>query len=75
MIMKSSPPVSYCFVETAHRVGIAAARFGLFPKDTRPDPELLKVQLWGRTFRNPIGRCLLVFVFVHLPMRYAGHAG
>lgn len=41
--------------ETAHRVGILAARYGLFPRETRPDPESLKVQLWGRTFPNPIG--------------------
>lgn len=42
--------------ETAHRVGILAARYGLLPKETRPDPESLKVQLWGRTFPNPIGK-------------------
>eukprot|EP00775_Hariotina_reticulata_P012749 gene12749-12878_t len=41
--------------ETSHRIGILAARYGLFPQETRPDPECLKVQLWGRTFPNPIG--------------------
>lgn len=42
--------------ETSHRVGVLAARFGLFPQETRPDPESLKVKLWGKTFPNPIGR-------------------
>ncbi|KAI8468576.1 MAG: hypothetical protein J3K34DRAFT_426910 [Monoraphidium minutum] len=41
--------------ETSHRAGILAARLGLFPKETRPDPESLRVQLWGRSFSNPIG--------------------
>jgi hypothetical protein len=41
--------------ETSHRIGILAARYGLFPRETRPDPECLRVQLWGRTFPNPIG--------------------
>eukprot|EP00877_Chromochloris_zofingiensis_P008775 jgi/Chrzof1/4150/Cz14g00280.t1 len=41
--------------ETSHRVGVLAARFGLFPQETRPDPESLKVKLWGKTFPNPIG--------------------
>lgn len=41
--------------ELSHRAGILAARFGLFPRETRPDPESLKVTLWGRTFPNPIG--------------------
>lgn len=44
--------------ETSHRVGILAAKFGLFPRETRPDPESLRVQLWGKTFPNPIGEQL-----------------
>lgn len=44
--------------ETSHRIGILAARYGLFPRETRPDAECLKVQLWGRTFPNPIGEGL-----------------
>lgn len=42
--------------ETSHKLGILAAKYGLFPRETRPDPEILKVQLWGRTFPNPIGK-------------------
>lgn len=51
----TGPLIRTLDAETAHRVGILAARYGLFPKETRPDPESLKVQLWGRTFPNPIG--------------------
>jgi hypothetical protein len=52
----TGPLIRMLDAETAHRVGILAARFGLFPRETRPDPESLKVQLWGRTFPNPIGK-------------------
>uniref|UniRef100_A0A383V1S4 Dihydroorotate dehydrogenase (quinone), mitochondrial n=1 Tax=Tetradesmus obliquus TaxID=3088 RepID=A0A383V1S4_TETOB len=41
--------------EDSHRLGILAAKWGLFPRETRPDPDCLRVQLWGRTFPNPIG--------------------
>lgn len=52
----TGPLIRTLDAETAHRVGILAARYGLFPKETRPDPESLRVRLWGRTFPNPIGR-------------------
>lgn len=51
----SGPLLRSLDAETAHRVGILAAKWGLFPRETRPDPESLRVQLWGRTFPNPIG--------------------
>lgn len=41
--------------ETSHRIGILAARYGFFPRETRRDPEILRTRLWGRTFPNPIG--------------------
>jgi hypothetical protein len=41
--------------EYSHRIGILAAKWGLFPRETRPDPDCLRVQLWGKTFPNPIG--------------------
>ncbi|GAX80868.1 hypothetical protein CEUSTIGMA_g8303.t1 [Chlamydomonas eustigma] len=41
--------------ETAHNMGIAAAKWGLFPKETRDDPSILRTKVWGRDFRNPIG--------------------
>lgn len=42
--------------ETSHKLGIFAAKMGLFPTETRPDPEVLRVSLWGRQFPNPIGK-------------------
>jgi hypothetical protein len=41
--------------ETAHNVGIWAARAGAFPRETRPDPPSLATTVWGRTFPNPLG--------------------
>jgi dihydroorotate dehydrogenase len=41
--------------ERAHKVGIWAARRGLFPKETRPDPESLSISVWGKDFSNPVG--------------------
>lgn len=45
--------------ETAHAIGIWAARTGFFPRETRPDPPSLRTSVWGREFPNPIGarRC------------------
>jgi dihydroorotate dehydrogenase len=51
----SGPLVRLLDAETAHWVGILAARYGLFPRETRPDPDSLRVTLWGKTFPNPIG--------------------
>ncbi len=41
--------------ETAHRVTVRSLRAGLAPRHPSPDSPLLSVQLWGRTFPNPIG--------------------
>jgi dihydroorotate dehydrogenase len=41
--------------ETAHNLGIMAAKMGFFPKETRPDPPSLATTVWGRKFPNPIG--------------------
>lgn len=51
----TGPLIRLLDAETAHRVGILAAKVGLFPRETRPDPDSLRVQLWGKTFPNPIG--------------------
>ena len=51
----TGPLVRLLDPETSHRVGILAARWGLFPKETRPDPEALRVKIWGKTFPNPLG--------------------
>ncbi|KAF8069615.1 hypothetical protein HT031_001732 [Scenedesmus sp. PABB004] len=51
----TGPLVRLLDPETSHKLGIWAARLGAFPRETRPDPESLRVTLWGRTFPNPIG--------------------
>ncbi|KAL3663551.1 hypothetical protein V7S43_011438 [Phytophthora oleae] len=41
--------------ETAHKIAVQCARFGLTPKDTETDPELLHVKALGLEFTNPLG--------------------
>ena len=42
--------------ETAHRVGIWAAKYRLVPRDSRPDLPSLATTVWGRHFVNPLGK-------------------
>ncbi|KAI0231660.1 Dihydroorotate dehydrogenase (quinone), mitochondrial, partial [Massospora cicadina] len=42
--------------ETAHRISILAANYGLAPKEVNNiDPECLKTEVWGRMLSNPVG--------------------
>lgn len=41
--------------ETAHGIAIAALKSRLVPRDRRPDPPSLAVEVWGRRLANPIG--------------------
>jgi len=41
--------------EDAHGLSIRALKSGLVPRDRRPDPPSLAVQVWGRPLSNPIG--------------------
>ncbi|KAI5076235.1 hypothetical protein GOP47_0008300 [Adiantum capillus-veneris] len=41
--------------EEAHKIAIKAAAHGLVPRETRPDPPILHLNVWGRAFSNPIG--------------------
>jgi dihydroorotate dehydrogenase len=41
--------------EMAHRLAILVASHGLLPKEKRPDPSSLGLEVWGRKFSNPIG--------------------
>lgn len=41
--------------ERAHRLGIVAARLGLYPRDPRPDDPVLRTRAFGLTFPNPVG--------------------
>ena len=41
--------------EQAHSLAIWALKLGFAGAERHSDPDLLKVELWGRTFTNPIG--------------------
>ncbi|KAG1359519.1 Dihydroorotate dehydrogenase (quinone), mitochondrial [Cocos nucifera] len=41
--------------EVAHRLAVSAASHGLVPREKRPDPAILGLEVWGRKFTNPIG--------------------
>lgn len=56
MISSMGPAFRLIDPETTHNLGIEAAKWGLFPKETRPDPQILKTTVWGREFPNPIGK-------------------
>lgn len=50
-----NPLFSLLDPEDAHRLAIWAAAHGLVPREKRPDPSILEVEVWGRKFSNPIG--------------------
>ncbi|HEY4170461.1 MAG TPA: quinone-dependent dihydroorotate dehydrogenase [Reyranella sp.] len=41
--------------ETAHGLAVRALMMGLVPRDRKPDPPSLEVQVWGRSLPNPVG--------------------
>jgi dihydroorotate dehydrogenase len=41
--------------ETAHGVALRALKSGVVPRDRRPDPPSLGVEIWGRRLTNSIG--------------------
>ncbi|HKV17172.1 MAG TPA: quinone-dependent dihydroorotate dehydrogenase [Reyranella sp.] len=41
--------------ETAHGLAIRSLKGGWVPRDRRPDPPSLAVEIWGRPLPNPIG--------------------
>ncbi|THG11399.1 hypothetical protein TEA_018508 [Camellia sinensis var. sinensis] len=41
--------------EVAHQLAVSAAARGWVPKEKRPDPSILGLEVWGRRFTNPIG--------------------
>jgi len=51
----AGPLLRLADAEAAHNAGLRAAAWGLFPRETRPDPPELGVTLWGRRFHNPLG--------------------
>lgn len=50
-----NPLFSLLDPEDAHRFAIWSAAHGLVPREKRPDPSVLEVEVWGRKFSNPIG--------------------
>ncbi|MBA0828916.1 hypothetical protein Goarm_013543, partial [Gossypium armourianum] len=41
--------------EKAHTLAVAAASRGWVPREKRPDPAILGLEVWGRKFSNPVG--------------------
>ncbi|CAD6261768.1 unnamed protein product [Miscanthus lutarioriparius] len=41
--------------EFAHSLAVKAASHGFVPREKRPDPPVLGLEVWGRKFANPIG--------------------
>lgn len=41
--------------EVAHQLAVSAAARGWLPREKRPDPSILGLEVWGRKFSNPIG--------------------
>uniref|UniRef100_A0A7S3QMM7 Dihydroorotate dehydrogenase (quinone), mitochondrial n=1 Tax=Dunaliella tertiolecta TaxID=3047 RepID=A0A7S3QMM7_DUNTE len=55
LISSMGPAFRLLDPETTHNLGIEAAKWGLFPKETRPDPAILRTRVWAKDFPNPIG--------------------
>ncbi|KZS99887.1 uncharacterized protein LAESUDRAFT_667431 [Laetiporus sulphureus 93-53] len=41
--------------ETGHKLAVRVLASGLAPRDTQPDDERLKTELWGEELSNPVG--------------------
>ncbi|RDY03111.1 Dihydroorotate dehydrogenase (quinone), mitochondrial [Mucuna pruriens] len=41
--------------EFAHNLGVSAAARGWVPREKRPSPSILGLEVWGRKFSNPLG--------------------
>ncbi|KAH9771758.1 Dihydroorotate dehydrogenase (quinone) [Citrus sinensis] len=41
--------------EVAHTLAVSAAARGWVPREKRPDPAILGLEVWGRKFSNPLG--------------------
>lgn len=49
------PSLRYLDAETAHRIGVLSARFGMMPSQWREDSVVLRTKLWGKSVCNPVG--------------------
>lgn len=50
-----APFLRFIDPESAHRLAIRALRAGLVPRPTLPDETILRQELWGLRFDNPVG--------------------
>ncbi|KAL3502303.1 hypothetical protein ACH5RR_036752 [Cinchona calisaya] len=50
-----NPFFAFLDPEVAHRLGVSAAARGWVPREKRPDPSTLGLEVWGKRFSNPIG--------------------
>ncbi|KAI3922777.1 hypothetical protein MKW98_006908 [Papaver atlanticum] len=50
-----NPFFAYLNAETAHHLAVAAAARDWVPREKRPDPSILGMEVWGRRISNPIG--------------------
>ncbi|KAF5188904.1 Dihydroorotate dehydrogenase (quinone) protein [Thalictrum thalictroides] len=50
-----NPFFAFLDAEVAHHLAITAASRGWVPREKRPDPSILGLEVWGRKFSNPIG--------------------
>lgn len=50
-----NPLFAFLDPEVAHRLAVSAAARGWVPREKRPDPSILELEVWGRRFSNPVG--------------------
>ncbi|KAL1832687.1 hypothetical protein ACET3Z_002338 [Daucus carota] len=50
-----NPFFAFLDPEVAHRLAVSAAARGWVPREKRPDPSILGLEVWGRRFSNPLG--------------------
>lgn len=49
------PASQYLSPESAHKLGVYALKYGVFPPDHREDPKVLKTNILNYELKNPIG--------------------
>nr|XP_016488193.1 PREDICTED: dihydroorotate dehydrogenase (quinone), mitochondrial-like [Nicotiana tabacum] len=50
-----NPFFAFLDPEVAHKLAVSAAARGWVPREKRPDPPILGLDVWGRRFSNPVG--------------------
>ncbi|RZC74964.1 hypothetical protein C5167_050444 [Papaver somniferum] len=52
-----NPFFAYLNSETDHRLAVVAAACGWVPREKRPGPSILGMEVWGRRISNPRSFC------------------